>query len=210
MAVLFNWIAPSTLKQKTKVSHVDIASILLNEHPNNIGISLDPMFAYKKGGVWQAQKEMHDLLIQKSMIIDRSWTLLFKTKKDHRDTRPLAYHGRIIEGLTHNPKSPWKDTKIWGGYTDPAEQMCTKDMEQWQEIQPDSLPFSANETELVKGPLKMQQTGKDAAEKVLRALLDDMDLPGRSPLLIVDMNAIVGNFADAFLSVRDQINRPLY
>ena len=56
IVLLLNWIAPSTLKQKTKVSHVDIASILLNEHPNNIGISLEPMFAYKKGGVWQAQK----------------------------------------------------------------------------------------------------------------------------------------------------------
>ena len=145
------------------------------------------------------------------MIIDRSWTLLFKTKKDIRDTRPLAYHGRIIEGLTHNPKSPWKDTKIWCGYTDLAEQMNTKDMEQWQEIQPDSLPSSVSDADvLVKGPLKMQQIGKDAAEKVLRGLLDDMDLPGRSPVLIVDMNAIVGNFADAFISVRAQINRSLY
>lgn len=188
----------------------EIASVLLNQSPTNVGVLLDPMFAYKKGGVWLAEKEMHDLLTGKSLVLDRTWTLLFDAKKDIRDNRPLAYRGRILESAGAVEKSPWRHTKLFGGYTDPAQQLPARDMVTWQDLQPDALPSSTDESAVVvQGAHKFQQIGVDGAKKILLGMLEDSELGQRTPLLVVDIHCGVGNFTDAFIETRGKFNRPM-
>ena len=60
-----------------------------------------------------------------------------------------------------------------------------------------------------QGAQKFQQIGVDAATNVLEALFIRGALPTRLPILIVDMNAGVGNFADATLSLIKTMNHPI-
>ncbi len=207
---VLNWSAPSTIKKEHRVMQAEIASVLVNHSPSNVGILLDPMFAYKKGGVWLAEKEAHDLLTAKSLVLDRTWSLLFEAKKDVRDNRPLAYRGRILEGATTAEKSPWMQTRLYSGYTDQAQQLAAKDMVTWQDLQLDALPNSTDDSVVVvQGAHKFQQIGVDAAKKILLGLLEDSELGQRVPLLVVDIQCGVGNFADAFIEVRSKFNRPM-
>ena len=88
---LLNWSAPSMVTSGGMETQSDVASCLLHESSQNIGLLLSPMFAYKKGGVWTAEKQAMNMLADKALLLERSWSLLFA---EQRDKRPTLCHTR--------------------------------------------------------------------------------------------------------------------
>lgn len=206
-----NWIAPSTISSKGMAQHADIISILIHQSVQGVGLMLSPMFSYKKGGLWALEKHALNILQEKALVVDRSWSLIFSEQVDKRDSRPLQYKGRVLEPPTET-STPywWKNSKLFLGYTDGATQLPAKDMQVSEEIGKDALPGSVDESMVtVQGAMKFQQIGVDAAQKVISALLSDATLPARIPILIVDLHAGVGNFAEAAVELQCTLNHPI-
>ena len=79
-----------------------------------------------------------------------------------------------------------------------------------EDVMHDALPQSVDDSVVtIEGAAKFQQIGTDAAKNTLLALLEEALVPPAIPIMIVDLNAGVGNFADAFLETRSNFNRPI-
>ena len=164
---LLNWVAPSMVSSVGMETQAEVASCLLHQSSQNVGVLLSPMFAYKKGGVWAAEKHAMSLLTDKSVLLERSWSLLFSEQHDKRDSRPLQYRGRIMEPPTASPtQSWWRTSKIFRGYTDTAQQMAARDMVFPEDVMHDALPQSVDDSVVtVQGAATFQQIGTDAAKQ---------------------------------------------
>ena len=158
--VLLNWSAPSTVSSNGTQLQADLASCLIHQSQQNVGLLLSPMFAYDKGGIWPAEMASIYMLVNKSLVLETSWSLIFAEQRDKRDSRPLQYKGRIIEGPTAPAQCWWWNTKIARGYTDAATQMNAKDMVLWEDVMTDALPMSVDDSAVtVQGAAKYQQIG---------------------------------------------------
>ncbi len=209
--VILNWIAPSTLSAASMEAQATMASCLVHTSDLNIGILLSPMFSYKKGQLWTSEQAAVNQVARKGLVVDRSWSLLFSERRDVRDSRPLQYRGRVMEPPGSEAKSVWHDTKIFRGYTDPANQLSARDMVVVEDTSETALPGSVDDGAVtVQGAKKFEQIGTDASTKVLLAVLEGVDLPPRTPILLIDLNASVGHFIDGFVEARLAVNRPLY
>ena len=74
----------------------EVAAHLLHQSSQNLGLMLAPMFSYKKSGVWPLEKHALSMLADRSLCVDKSWSLLFTEQRDKRDARPLQYRGRFF------------------------------------------------------------------------------------------------------------------
>ena len=93
-----NFSAPSLISTSNQVVLMQVLQFTLNENADNMGMMLSPIHAYKKGAVWvQDQAIIKTLATVANCNVDRSFTLLFKDKKDSRDNRPLTYPGTLYE-----------------------------------------------------------------------------------------------------------------
>ena len=77
-------------------STVQVISWALGDHSQSIAIVLMPQFAYQRGKVYVAEKELMEQLLKTGENIDLTWSLLFKDPCDCRDQRPMSYSGRFI------------------------------------------------------------------------------------------------------------------
>ena len=207
-----NWIAPSTIPSKAQSQYTDVLSVLIHQSAQGVGLMLCPMFTYKKGGLWALEKQALNVLQEKALVVDRSWSLIFSEQVDKRDSRPLQYRGRVLEPPTSDTATPcwWRNSKIFLGYTEFATQLPAKDMQVSEEVGQDALPSSVDESVVtVQGALKFQQIGCDAAKKVISSLLSGATVPARIPILIVDLHAGVGNFAEATIELQCIMNQPM-
>ena len=209
--IMLNWAAPSSITAQTMQVQANAIGCLLNEGTQNIALMLSPMHSYKKGGVWAAERNAVNLLADKALVLDRSWSLIFAEQRDKRDSRPLQFKGRVVEPPNVDPsRSWWRNTKIFRGYTEPAMQVTSREMVVPEDVMPEALPSTIDDSPaLVQGAAKYQQIGADAAKKVLQGILEDSTIPAGMPLLLVDLHAGVGNFADAFLELRADFKRPM-
>ena len=91
MIPFINLVAPSTMKEKFIETALSAAAILSNEGPNNPMIMLTPMFSYKRGQIFMQEKALLDRVLQKGLVCDKSFSLLFKQKCDAREA-PASVH----------------------------------------------------------------------------------------------------------------------
>lgn len=109
-----NWVSPCTIKSDDLEMQATVASILLSEGPNNVGLLLSPLFSYKRGGVLQEELKVFNLLQRKNLNMDRSFALLYKDKPDFRDARPASYSGRVVlSNVTKEADTPYKTSRLF-------------------------------------------------------------------------------------------------
>ena len=133
-----------------------VSSLILNS-PLNLGLLLVPMFAYKRGQVWQEELRVISHLVKLNLLCDRSFAVLFKEKCDFRDTRSLEFRGRFLEPpFVAENASVWKGCQLFRGYTDLAEQSPASKMEWIETLDPAALPSSSDDSQVtIQGGLAM-------------------------------------------------------
>ncbi len=140
---LLNWCAPCTISSESMQLQSQVLSHVHHMQEGNIGLVLSPCFTYKYGSLWSTEESCMRLLSKGNVTFDNSFSLLFEKKVDERDSRPLAYHGRIVM----NKKSCWKDSQlVTKAFTEPAQQLAAKDMSLVEDLSDHALPTSIDDS----------------------------------------------------------------
>ncbi|CAJ1418011.1 unnamed protein product [Effrenium voratum] len=198
----------SQVEDSSQARQSELAGILLNGGSPSIGILLLPEFTYKRGLLFEQEYSCVQLLSQKGINLDRGLVLQFQTRKDSRDSRPLNYRGRILQGL-NNTDTDWAfraSALVRDGRTAPAEQLAANSMVYAEDVDPEALPKQTDPDGLVSGSKKTEQIGTDAHLKLLDAALDGLVLEGKSGLVLVDLHIGVADSLDAWLKKRSGVN----
>ena len=97
----------------------------VHQQPHNIGILLCPMFCYKRGGLWLLEHQCYKLLVNKSINLDIPWALMYQSKCDERERRPLFYNGKFM--LAHHTKPQdtlWRTSRLFSNGRTPRTNMA--------------------------------------------------------------------------------------
>lgn len=157
---LVNWAAPSLVPAQQQTAQFHLLNFLVADSETNIGLSISPVFSYKKGMVW-----MLDHALMKSISecggasLDKTYHVLFKDKGDQRDQRPMVYSGRVITMSGKDGGDVWKKSKLLlDGRTEPARQLLAKDMDMVENTTPTVLPQTSDEGAYPSGANKFAQS----------------------------------------------------
>ena len=92
MACLFilNWAAPGAFRSKTQTWQKEVLGRALSSMPGSLGVLLSPVYYHKRGNLWACEQALLQMLSSENINTDRMAALLFKGRRDERDSRPVA------------------------------------------------------------------------------------------------------------------------
>ena len=203
-ACIMNAIAPSMIYQKNMEKMIQVISWALGDHSQSIAIVLMPQFAYQRGKVYVAEKELLEQLMKTGENIDLTWSVLFKDPCDIRDQRPMSYSGRFVfpSHLDVSKSYYWNSALRKLRRTNEVSQLSPKDMRELSDLSDDALPRTTDLNDSIKGAMKYAQLGIPAHDEIFRCLFADAELPLGGATLIVDLNMLVGEALQSFISFR--------
>jgi hypothetical protein len=156
---LANWAAPCLVPVPQQLAQFHFLNFLVADSESNVGLSISPTFAYKKGTVW-----MLDHALMKSISesggasLDRMYHVLFTDKGDQRDQRPMVYSGRVITMAGKDGGEVWKKSRLlMEGRTEPARQLPAKDMDMVENTVASTLPQTTDDGAYPSGAHKFAQ-----------------------------------------------------
>ena len=85
--VLLNWAAPGAYRSKVQKWQKEILGTALTKLPGAIGVLLSPVYYHKKGNLWACEHAHMQMLSVEGVNTDRMAALLFKGRRDERDSR---------------------------------------------------------------------------------------------------------------------------
>jgi hypothetical protein len=91
-----NWTAPCLINASTLDAQVNILSWALHENPNSVGLCLVPTFTYNKGKMLMEETKLLESLAKGNHNLDWHFAVIFGSRFDERDLRPLVYPGRFV------------------------------------------------------------------------------------------------------------------
>ena len=203
MAVL-NWSAVCRVKDDFQSLQSQILGIIMNQQPASMGICVLPEFSYKRNHVWRSQMACLEALSNAALIVDHNVSLTFEGRKDPRDSRPLVYQSRVLQGMTI-PDAKWlfgKCKLVRDGRTDAVPQLASGNMVFIEDG--DSLPATTDADGNVSGSKKYEQLGCPAYVALLQGAVQGVDLTAQHGLVVVDVNLGVGDLFEAWLQVREE------
>ena len=168
---------------------------------------------YNKGKLWLQEFSCMKMLGNAGVHIDKSWVLQFQEKLDLRDSRPLTYKGRLAMPLGFKESELFfKGCQLMQeGRTNPAMQLAARDMITVEDVGAGALPACVEDAEAtIQGARKFEQIGLSAAERILEACLDKVEMTSKGALFLVDLHPVVGNCFDAMVKKRNQFNMPVF
>lgn len=124
LVALLNMVSPCMLSAPAMDLIYKITSTCVNSAPDNVGVILSPLFVYKKGDLWNTERSVLSKLVEKNLVIDKSWSLLFSKKPDSREARPLIYKGRLIEPGVASKDSIMRRGSSWPAGTLSQQRCC--------------------------------------------------------------------------------------
>ena len=100
--------------------------------------------------------------MHRALNVDRSFGIVFESKVDSRETRPLLYPGRFLlpEHLKEH-ESIWRSSKLFlDGRTTPAVQIPGREMRIIEDLDPAALPGSYDDsiTSTVQGAKSLNKS----------------------------------------------------
>ena len=87
---LLNWAAPGAFRSKTQKWQKEVLGRVLHSMPGALGVLLCPVYYHKKGNLWACEQALMQMLSSENINTDRPAALLFKGRRDERDSRPVA------------------------------------------------------------------------------------------------------------------------
>ena len=86
--VLLNWAAPGAYRTKVQKWQREVLGDAMVQVPGAIGVLMSPVYYHKKGNLWACEQAHLQMLSSESINTDRMAALLFKGRRDERDSRP--------------------------------------------------------------------------------------------------------------------------
>ena len=169
-----NWCSLSTHSKVAAKCEVDLLGWVLSESQHNVGLVHMPVHSNHKNRLVLTESNALTKLTKCNFNLDYQYNIMFKTRLDARDNRPLMYPGRLVfpGTLLDVRTSPWFMSKLRAdGRTEAVEQVASKDLLTMEDLNPDALP-STDEERYVGGARKYEQLGPCAAEALFSSLLD--------------------------------------
>lgn len=91
-----NWVAPSTVPAPVQSAQATIMGNVLHVSDKAIGLYLAPLHTYKRGNLWMLEHACLKALAHRALNLDKAFGLVFESKVDQREARPLLYPGRFL------------------------------------------------------------------------------------------------------------------
>ena len=92
--MLLNWAAPGAYRSKVQKWQKEVLGQALTELPGAIGVLLSPVYYHKKGNRWACEQAHLQMLSSENINTDRMAALLYKGRRDERDSRRA--HGLLV------------------------------------------------------------------------------------------------------------------
>ena len=210
-----NWSAPCQLTVGVMRCQADLLhDILRGACKDALALVLMPQFAYKQVELWLAEQMVMQVLVDRRLMANRKWALMFQELVDARDRRPLVYDGRVVVPMEWVEKDYlWASSKVLKGRSVLAKMLPAGQLVVVEDFGDDVLPQSTDMDVRVKGAAKYSQIGEDAMQKVLDAVMEGPDwgkYQGNTVLVLVELNPGVGNLLDAFMTRRAALRMPMH
>ena len=217
---VLNWSAPAVHSQLAQEAQACCFAHTVSESFCNLGVLLCPVFHYKKHQMHVLEHFLLKSLACRGVDVDLQASLMFKDRKDSRDTRPLVYPIRIIrpyieavqsddeaeddQRTSRSKRNPagryWQASQlVRTRRTEEADQVPATKLKVVEDLSDAAVPFSTDLDGSVRGGRRFEQIGPSASCKLLESLLEN-DLPGNiSGLLVLDLSLGVGDLFWAWL-----------
>ena len=136
--------------------------------------------------------------------MDRTCGIIFASKPDSTEARPLYYPCRLLQPQSaKDVETPFAKSNLWNnGRTEPvATLLPSKSMRAVEDLSPTALPTTVESgtSAIVQGAYKYEQLGDEAMEKLLASLLDGTESGDRHCVQLLDLSPGVGNLFAGFL-----------
>ena len=87
---ILNWAAPGCFRSKTQKWQKEVLGRALASMPGALGVLLSPVYYHKRGNLWACEQALLQMLSSENINTDRMAAMLFKGRRDERDSRPVA------------------------------------------------------------------------------------------------------------------------
>ena len=99
--MLLNWAAPGAYRTKVQKWQREVLGEAIVQMPGAIGVLLSPTYYHKKGNLWACEQAHLQMLSAENINTDRMVALLFKGKRDERDSRQQPRRETLSAVLCH-------------------------------------------------------------------------------------------------------------
>ena len=208
-----NASAPCVLSAQHLRNSVDVMSWALAENMQGVGVVVNPVFAYQRGHLHLEERALVDQLCSGNHNLDWSFAMIFGSKQDLRDMRPLIYNGRFVfaSPLDLGKNVFWTCDLRRLQRTNEIPQLPGKLMREVENLAEDALPESSDASGRVKGAAKYAQLGPQCCHEVLTGLLTGSTYETVGPcLLLIDMHVMTGDMLQAFCQLRATMHHLFY
>ncbi|CAK9020813.1 Uncharacterized protein SCF082_LOCUS15069 [Durusdinium trenchii] len=222
LMTVLNWSAPSTQTDAAQEAQAISFCQLVSGSASNLGLLLCPVFHYKKNQMHVLEHTLVKCLASKGVDVDHQASLLFKERKDSRDTRPLQYPLRVVRPLAATavddegekvskknlPGSHWLAAPLLSkGRTEEADQVAATKLKQVEDLNETAVPATTDISGSIQGGRRFEQIGASAAQKLLESVLH-VDMPAKvTGVCIVDLTVGVGDTFWAWLERQGGIRK---
>lgn len=203
--VYYNCSAPCLITAENMQNGLEMMTWCLSDQLQSLGILVSPTFSYNRGHVFLEEKAILDKLARNNVNLDWTCSILFGSKVDARDQRPMAYQARLIFASPLDLlKNVWFSCELRKTQrTAEVAQMNPSKMREVENLAEDSLPDTTDERQRVRGASKYSQLGVEACQQILAGALQGSTYETIGPgVLILDLNVMTGDMYQAFLNQR--------
>ena len=99
--VLLNWAAPGAYRAKVQKWQREVLGEAMVQTPGAIGVLLSPTYYHRRGNLWACEQAHLQMLSSENINTDRMAALLFKGKRDERDSRQQPRRETLSAVLCH-------------------------------------------------------------------------------------------------------------
>lgn len=187
--VFWNCSAPCLIPAPILKNSVGLLTWALNDQMRSVALILSPTFTYSKGKlILEEQSLLNDVAMAGNHVLDWIFTLVFGSKSDARDLRPMVYHGRFVF------PAPLDLGKTLSSIASCEE---TKEHLKWG-VDESAAPSSTNASDVpITGASKYWQIGSLACQEILSSSLTGVN-PEPAAVIVIDVFPRNGDMTEAF------------
>ena len=212
--VYLNYTAPSLIPAACQRAQVDMLSFALTDNMQSVGLVLNPVYTYKNGRLYKEEEQLVRLLERGNMNFDWQFSVLYSSRSDARDLRPLVMNGRLVfpSPLELTKNIYWQSSLRKRQRTDEVQQLAVKEMKTIEDINADALPPStdARGEGHIHGAAKYHQVGPATCSAILQGVLTDTHMAGTHAILVIDLFPSTGDMLAAFLKQNRLQKTPMF
>jgi len=211
--VFWNCSAPCLIPAPIVKNSVSLLTWALNDQMRSVALILSPTFTYSKGKlILEEQSLLNDVAMAGNHVLDWIFTLVFGSKSDARDLRPMVYHGRFVFPAPLDlGKNPFFHCQLRKDQrTAEVKQVPAREMREVECVDESALPSSTNASDVpITGASKYWQIGSLACQELLSSSLTGVS-PEPAAVIVIDVFPRNGDMTEAFCKAKSSLRTSLH